>query len=178
MTIDAAKPHSGTRLNDVDLEAVGELVQAVAADPSKAKTSWAAHVSWLGGLASESRVRNFAPTPSDEPPSVGGGNSAPSPVEQLLAALGNCLAVGYAANATVAGIAIDSLQIDLRGDIDLHTFLGLSEGHAGFDSITAKVTLESSASRDQLEQLHAKVRASSPVGHTLTRATPVEITLA
>lgn len=166
------------RLNGVDLEAIGGLVQAVNADSTQAQTTWAAHVTWLGALKSESRVRNFAPTPSDEPLTLGGGNAAPNPVEQLLGALGNCLAVGYAANASAAGIAIDSLKIDLTGGIDLSVFLGLAEGHAGFDSITAEVTLESSAPRDQLEALHAKVQASSPVGHTLTRAVPVEITLA
>jgi uncharacterized OsmC-like protein len=172
MTIDTS-----TRLNGVDLEAVGGLVQAVSAEPAKARTTWAAHVTWLDGFASEARVRDFAATPSDEPPTLGGGNTAANPVEQLLSALGNCLAVGYAANATVAGIPIDALTIDLKGDIDLHVFLGLAEGNAGFDSITARVTLESPASRDQLEQLHAKVQASSPVGHTLARAVPLEITL-
>jgi hypothetical protein len=77
----------------------------------------------------------------------------------------------------VAGIAIDKLKIDLSGDIDLHAFLGLSDGHAGFDSISAKVTLESSAPRDELEALHAKVQASSPVGHTVAKAVPVEFNL-
>ena len=178
MSIDTTTHLQGTRLNGVDLEAVGSFAQAVNADPEKAQTTWAAHVTWLGGFASESRGRGFAPTPSDEPPTLGGGNTAPNPVEQLLSALGNCLAVGYAANATVAGVAIDSLRIDLSGDIDLTVFLGLAEGHAGFDSITARVTLESSAPRDQLEALHAKVQASSPVGHTLARAIPLEITLA
>jgi uncharacterized OsmC-like protein len=173
MTIDTT-----SRLNGVDLEAIGGFVQTVNADPEKAQTTWAAHVTWLGGFASESRVRNIAPTPSDEPPTLGGGNTAANPVEQLLSALGNCLAVGYAANATVAGITIDSLRIDLSGDIDLSVFLGLAEGHAGFDSIAARVTLTSSAPREQLEELHAKVQASSPVGHTLARAIPVEITLA
>jgi len=166
-----------THLNGVDLEAVGGFAQAVTADPEKARTTWAAHVTWLEGFASESRVRDFAPTPSDEPPTLGGGNTAPNPVEQLLGALGNCLAVGYAANASVAGITIDSLRIDVSGDIDLHVFLGLTEGHAGFDSIAARVRLESSAPREQLEELHAKVQASSPVGHTLTRGVPVEFTL-
>ncbi len=46
--------------------------------------------------------------------------------EQLLGALGNCLAVGYAANATGAGITINDLSVDLQGDLDLHTFLGLN----------------------------------------------------
>lgn len=166
-----------TQLNEVDIQSVGALVAAVQADSAKARTTWAAHVTWRGGFRSEAKVRAFEPTPSDEPAALGGGDSAPNPVEQLLGALGNCLAVGYAANATVAGIALDRLTVDVRGDVDLHVFLGLKEGHAGFDSITAKVRIESDAPREDLEALHAKVIASSPVGHTLGSAVPVAVEL-
>lgn len=173
MTVEAS-----TRLNDVDLEAVGALVGAVQANPAAAETTWAAHVTWNGGFQSEARVRGFEPVASDEPPALGGADTAPNPVEQLLGALGNCLAVGYAANASVAGIPITSLSIDLKGDLNLKTFLGLESGHAGFDSITAKVNLEADASREDIEALHAKVVGSSPVGHTLGAAVPVSINLA
>ncbi|GAA4101071.1 OsmC family protein [Nocardioides kongjuensis] len=169
---------TSSRLNDVDLEAVTGLVRAVQDDPTRAATTWAAHVTWDGAFASHASVRGFAPTRSDEPPALGGGDTAPNPVEQLLGALGNCLAVGYAANATVAGIEIRDLRIDLQGDLDLHVFLGLAEGHAGFGAIRASVTLDSPSSREELEALHTAVLASSPVGHTLRNAVPVEVTLA
>ena len=169
---------ASTHLNNVNIEAVAGLVQAIQDDPAKAGTTWAAHVTWKGGFASESRVRDFAPTPSDEPAGLGGEDAAPNPVEQLLGALGNCLAVGYAANATVAGIELRDLRIDVQGDVDLHTFLGLRDGHAGFDSISAAVRIDSDAPREQLEELHAKVIGSSPVGHTLQHAVPLDITLA
>lgn len=169
---------ASSRLNDIDLEAVGGLVQAIQDDPAKAQTTWAAHVTWQGAFASEARVRSFAPTQSDEPTTLGGGDTAANPVEQLLGALGNCLAVGYAANATVAGIALDDLRIDLKGDVDLHVFLGLAEGHAGFSAIEATVTIDSPAPRADLEALHATVLSSSPVGHSLRNPVPVEVTLA
>ncbi|MBM7519960.1 OsmC family protein [Nocardioides nitrophenolicus] len=169
---------ASTGLNDVDLEAVTGLVQAVQDDPTKAGTTWAAHVTWDGAFASHATVRGFAPIRSDEPPALGGGDTAPNPVEQLLGALGNCLAVGYAANATVAGIELRDLRIDLQGDLDLHVFLGLAEGHAGFSAIRASVSISSPASRAELEALHTAVLASSPVGHTLRNAVPVEVTLA
>ena len=167
-----------SRLNDVDLEAVGRLVGAIQEDPTQALTTWAAHVSWNGAFASESRVRDFAPVASDEPAGLGGTDQAPNPVEQLLGALGNCLAVGYAANASAAGIRIDDLRIDLKGVVDLHVFLGLGEGHAGFEAISATVHLDSDASSEDLRRLHDKVLASSPVGHTLGNAVPVDIQLA
>jgi uncharacterized OsmC-like protein len=164
-----------TRLNQVDLEAVGGLVQAINAEPEKAQTVWAAQVRWTGGFSSEARVRDFAPTPSDEPSGLGGGDAAPNPVEQLLAALGNCLAVGYAANASVANIAIEELNIALEGDIDLRSFLGLTQGHAGFSAIRAVVDLKADADAAAIEALHSRVAASSPVGHTLSAPVTLSI---
>ena len=166
------------RLNDVDIETVGSLVAAIQADSDKAQTVWSSTVIWKGGFASEARSREFDPTPSDEPVSLGGEDTASNPVEQLLGALGNCLAVGYAANATVAGIELRDVRIELEGDLDLHTFLGLTDGHAGFSGIRARVYIESDADRGALAALHQKVTGTSPVGHTLTRAIPVEVTLA
>ncbi|MEX1004392.1 MAG: OsmC family protein [Acidimicrobiia bacterium] len=164
-------------INNVDLDSVVGLVGAIQSEPARAATTWSASVQWNGGFRAETRIRDFAPVPSDEPPGLGGTDTAPNPVEQLLGALGTCLAVGYAANASVAGIELSSLQIELSGELDLHTFLGLESGHAGFSSIRASVAIESDATPEALEALHAKVTATSPVGHTLERAIPVSIDL-
>ena len=165
-------------LNEVNLAAIGALVEKIRQEPQAAKTHWKAEVRWNGGFRSEARSRELPPLASDEPAGMGGGDTASNPVEQVLAALGNCLAVGYAANASVAGIEIKSLTIELEGDIDMHAFLGLGEGNAGYDSIRAKVDLQSNATPEQLQELHKKVVGSSPVGHTLARAVPLKIDLA
>jgi uncharacterized OsmC-like protein len=164
-------------LNEVNLTAIGALVEKIRQEPQAAKTQWKAEVRWNGAFRSEARSRGLAPLPSDEPAGLGGSDTAPNPVEQVLAALGNCLAVGYAANASVAGIEIRSLTIELEGDIDMHAFLGLGSGNAGYESIRAKVDLQSNATPEQLRELHKKVVDSSPVGHTLARAVPLEIEL-
>ena len=97
----------------------------------------------------------------------------------MLAALGNCLAVGYAANASAAGIELRDVNIELEGDLDLHTFLGLApQGNAGYDNISVRVSIDSDASAEEIEALHQKVVGTSPVGHTLSRAVPVRIDLA
>lgn len=69
---------------------------------------WNAVVNWNGSFRSEATIREFYPIASDEPAGLGGTDSGPNPVEQILAAYGNCLAVGYAANVTVAGITISN----------------------------------------------------------------------
>jgi uncharacterized OsmC-like protein len=168
---------SSVRPNDVNLEAIGGLVAAIQNDPNVAATTWSAHVRWTGGFRSEAQVREFDPLPSDEPTGLGGTDRAPNPVEQLLASLGNCLAVGYAANAAVAGITLHDVRIELTGDVDLHAFLGLREGHAGFEGIRISVHIDSDAPTKQLEALHSKVVGSSPVGHTLSRAVQLEYEL-
>ena len=164
-------------LNSVNIAAVGDLVTAIQEEPANADTIWKSTVDWKGGFRSEARSRDFEPVPSDEPLGLGGEDTAPNPVEQVLGAFGNCLAVGYAANATVAGIELKSLRIELEGDLDLHAFLGLREGHAGFESINATVTIESDAPDEAIENLHRKVVSTSPVGHTLKQAIPLTVSL-
>jgi uncharacterized OsmC-like protein len=162
-------------LNDVDIESVAALTSACAEDAENAATVWKAEVHWAGGFRTETRIREFAPFASDEPSALGGTDTAPNPVEQLLAALGNCLAVGVAANATGRGIAIDRLSIALEGDLDLSTFLGLAAGHAGFESIRARIDLDTDAEPEAVEELLRHVTDTSPVGHTLTRQVPVTV---
>jgi uncharacterized OsmC-like protein len=163
------------QLNQVDVGAVSALVDKIKQRPSAALTTWSAEVRWNGAFRSEARIRSFAPISSDEPSGIGGTDRAPNPVEQLLGALGNCLAVGYAANASVAGITIRDLRIDLDGDIDLHAFLGLADGHPGFSAIRVAVHLDTDADNAAVAELHKKVAATSPVGQTLSKAIPVEI---
>ena len=166
------------QLNDVDLQAVGALVAAVADDPEQGQTEWQATVNWTGAFRSEVSIRDFDPIPSDEPAGLGGTDTAPNPAEQVLGALGNCLAVGCAANATAAGVEINDLKIEVSGDLDLHTFLGLKPGHAGYGGLSVKVLLDSDATEEQLADLHDKVVNSSPVGHTLSNPVPLNIELA
>ena len=168
-----------TTLNDVDMDAVAGLAGKIQQEPQVADTKWNARVNWKGGFRSEASIRDFGPMPSDEPDALGGTDTGPNPVEQVLAALGNCLAVGYAANATAMGIEIKDLNIDLEGDLDLHTFLGLApQGNAGYDNISVRVNIDTDAPQAEIEALHEKVVGTSPVGHTLSRAVPVKIDLA
>jgi uncharacterized OsmC-like protein len=167
-----------TSLNGVDIDTVMGLAGKIQQEPDVAKTRWNARVEWKGGFRSEAKVRDFDAMPSDEPTALGGSDTGPNPVEQILAAFGNCLAVGYAANATAAGIELRNLSIELEGDLDLHTFLGLAPGNAGYDRISVKVDIDSNASDEDIRALHKKVTETSPVGHTLGRAIPLDIDLA
>jgi uncharacterized OsmC-like protein len=159
--------------NGVDLDAVGRLAQQLLADPPAGGTPWTARTHWTGAFTSSSYAREHGPIVSDEPALLAGGDSAPNPVEYVLAALGSCLAVGYAASAAARGIELRSLEIELAGTIDLRVFLGVAEGHAGYETIDLTTRVESDADDAQLQELHDHVVRTSPVGNTIER--PVEL---
>ncbi len=167
-----------TTLNDVDLGAVGALVEAIQDEPDKGNTTWKASITWDGAFRTTTTIRDFAPIVTDEPTGLGGGDTAPNPVEHLIGALGSCLAIGYAANATVAGIQIEDLRIEVEGELNLETFLGISEGNAGYETLRATVHIKTDADDAAVADLHNKVVSTSPVGHSLGRAVPLTIELA
>jgi uncharacterized OsmC-like protein len=166
-----------THLNDVDLDAVVALVGAIEEDSEKAGTVWNADVHWQGGFRSRAAVREFT-IESDEPAGLGGSDSAPNPVEQVAAALGNCLAVGYVAALTSKGIAIRELDVSVSGQLDLRPFLGLAPGHAGYSKIDVDVRIDSDADETTLQAIHDQVVATSPVGHSLTNPVELDVRLA
>jgi uncharacterized OsmC-like protein len=164
-------------LNRVDLDAVIALVNAVDSDPQAGHTVWRADVRWEQGFRSSATVREFAPIASDEPSGLGGTDTAPNPVEQVAAALGNCLAVGYVAALTGRGIAVRELDIAVSGDLDLRPFLGLAPGHAGYSKLGVDVRIDSDADEATLQEVHRQVVATSPVGHTLSNPVEVDVRL-
>jgi uncharacterized OsmC-like protein len=160
-------------LNGGDLDAVGRFARQLLADPDATASSWTARTEWAGAFRSSNHAREHGPIVSDEPALLAGGDSAPNPVEYVLAALGSCLAVGYAASAAARGIELRSLEIQLAGTIDLRVFLGVAEGHAGYQHIELTTRVDSDADEAQLQELHEHVVRTSPVGNTIEQ--PVEL---
>jgi uncharacterized OsmC-like protein len=168
---------TAARLNDLDFSTVASLVDAINEDPQNAATVWQADVRWRGGFRSEASIRGFEPVPSDEPEGLAGSNTAPNPVEQVAAALGNCLAVGYVAQLTARGIAVNALEIGVSGELDLRPFLGLAPGHAGYSRLDVSVRIDADTDAETLQLVHEQVVATSPVGHTLANPVPVDVQL-
>jgi uncharacterized OsmC-like protein len=163
--------------NGVNATAVGAYAQRLQDDAPPDGTAFHAEVHWQGGFRNEIRVRDLTPTYADEPESLGGTNTAANPVEQILGALGSCLAIGYTAGAVARGITIDDLRIELTGNIDLPVFFGLKAGHAGYERVDARVHLKTDATAAAVAALHDDVFRTSPVGNTLERPVSLSVEL-
>ncbi len=96
----------------------------------------------------------------------------------MLSALVSCLPVGFVYNASLQGIAIRMLAIEVEGRVDLARFLGLPvDTPAGFTEIRVGYRIDADAPPSALEALAARVVATSPVTDTLRRPIPVEPTV-
>jgi len=113
----------------------------------------------------------------DEPTPLGGRDSAPNMVEMVLGAYGCCLTTGLVANAAQRGIPLEGIDIDIEGDLDLRSFLGVADPEEvwpGYTQLRTKIKLTApGVSRQQLEELVECVTCTSPVGSIITR--PVKV---
>ena len=152
---------------------VENLIATVKKNPQLANSVFRASTfSENPGFTVRSEVRGFT-VPIDEPRELGGNDTAPNPVELLLAALGGCQEIVYRAFAAVLGIEIDSIEVHAKGYVDLHGFLGLSEVPAGFTKISFTTRIVSSASPESIRQLAELVEKHCPVQDTLARPIPI-----
>ena len=131
-----------------------------------------------GGFRSEISMREHQLT-ADQPYGFKGTNLGPKPSELLLAALAACQEVTWRLYAEAMGVQIDGISIELRGTQDLRGFMGLDEKvPAGFVSIEGDVTINSPASKAELEELQKTVDAHCPVLDDLVRSVPVSLNVA
>ena len=163
--------------NGVDVEKLAETVKAVTEDPKKAQVKFMANTKWVSGAYSKTKIRDFV-IECDEPSALLGTNKAPNPVETILAALGSCLAVGFAYSAAARDINLESLDISLEGDLDLRGFLGVSdEVRPGYQNIKVTCRIKSDASKEKISELYEHVKKTSPVRDIIQNLEPLTITL-
>src|SRR5271167_3271049 len=120
------------------------------ADAANAKAVFSVDSQQVENLRSEAKIRQFSLT-VDEPPTLGGSDAGPNPVELVLAALATCQEITYRAYATALGVPLDSVSVKLDGVLDLRGFFAVDERvRAGFSEIHGVVNLKSNATAADL----------------------------
>jgi len=169
-----------SRVNGLDLEALGQVVEGIQADASKAKVSFDVTTRWTGQTGSETTVDGFTMAGerivrshkivADEPCQLLGADSAPNPQELLMAAANACMTVGYVAGAAVNGITLTRLEIRTKGTLDLRGFLGLDDTvPPGYEVVDYDVTIAGNGTPEQFEEIHQTVMKTSPNYFNLNR---------
>lgn len=114
----------------------------------------------------------------DEPPSLGGTNDGPNPVEYLIGAWAGCLNVVVHTVGEERGIDLERVKIAIEGDLDPRKFLGIDEDvRAGYQEINVRIEVESDADEEALEALRAEVEERCPVGDNIDNPTPTDVAI-
>jgi uncharacterized OsmC-like protein len=169
-----------SRVNGLDLNALGEVVEAIGNDPAQAKVSFDVTTRWQGQTRSESTVDGFTiagervarshTIVADEPCELLGSDGAANPQELLMAAVNACMTVGYVAGAALRGITLDGLEIRTTGTLDLRGFLGLDDSvPPGYEAIDYQVRISGDGTPEQFEEIHQTVMKTSPNYFNLNR---------
>jgi uncharacterized OsmC-like protein len=169
-----------SRVNGLDLAALGEVVESIGEDRSKALVSFDVTTRWQGQTRSETTVEGYTiggdrvqrshKIVADEPCELLGSDGAPNPQELLMAAVNACMTVGYVAGAALKGITLDKLEIRTRGTLDLRGFLGLDDSVApGYEAIDYEVSIGGNGTREQFDEIHQTVMKTSPNYFNLNR---------
>ena len=175
-------------LNGVDLERLSATIAAVTADGALARFQFRADNHWIEGGLNRSTIQGFYgagredatrtepfTVDTDEPPVLLGENRAPNAGEYVLHALAACLSGTIVYHAAARGIALESLQTTIHGDLDVRGFLGLdSTIRPGYDQIRVTITATGDFDDDQFAELAGLTRYS-PVRDIVSNPVPVAI---
>ncbi|MCF6147112.1 MAG: OsmC family protein [Candidatus Kuenenia sp.] len=161
------------KLNGIDTDALKQVMEEVSKYPAKGKVKFQVLTSWKGTTRTETRVesykiggqkikRNFK-IAIDEPEELLGENTAANPQEVLMAALNACVMNTYVIASAMKGIKLESVEIETEGELDLRGFLGIDKSiKPGYDEIRYKVHIKGDGTKEQFEEVHRTVMATSP----------------
>ena len=178
-------------VNGVNVTQLFETIENIKENKEIAKFNFRAKNKWVDGTENHTTINDFYGAckthtrkkphvfVKDEPQILLGNDNGANPVEYLLAGLAGCVTTSLIAHASARGIKIDSVESTLEGDIDLQGLLQTDKTvNPGYDGINIKFKIESDASEETLQELIELAKNVSPVANTISKPTPINISLA
>ncbi|HSE03562.1 MAG TPA: OsmC family protein [Methylomirabilota bacterium] len=176
------------QINGLDVDALKGVMHEIEQDPAKGQVEFRVRSEWKGQTRSRTTVDSYSiggqtvhrhfSIDADEPFELLGRNTAPNPQELLMTALNACITVGYVAGASMKGIALEKVEIETSGRLDLRGFLGLDPAvPAGYDTIHYVVRIKGAGTPEQFREIHETVAKTSPNYFNLSRPITIDARL-
>ncbi|WP_339643011.1 OsmC family protein [Jannaschia helgolandensis] len=122
------------------------------------------------GTRTKIQVRDFDPVYTDEPASLGGTNTSPSPLETVLVALVGCDGVIINGVATAMKFEYTGVDFVCESQIDVRGPKGVPGIRPYFESGSLEITVYSDESEERFAQLCKNVEFRCPVMNLLSAA--------
>lgn len=173
--------------NGVNTQVLNTVFESMRNHPEMAKATFSVKSAWNGGFSVTSTSKGFRiggqniernteyRTQHDFPDQLSGEGRGPTVCESCMGSLAACLTQTIVAHATSRGIQIDSIDIDVEGDVDLRGFTGISNDvRPGAQQFRVNMNIKSSnALKEQINELREIGKRFSPAFDTLTNGTSV-----
>ena len=173
--------------NGVNTQVLNTVFESMRNHPEMAKATFSVKSAWNGGFSVTSTSKGFRiggqniernteyRTQHDFPDQLSGEGRGPTVCESCMGSLAACLTQTIVAHATARGIQIDSIDIDVEGDVDLRGFTGISNDvRPGAQQFRVNMNIKSNnASKEQINELYEIGKRFSPAFDTLTNGTSV-----
>ncbi|AQT67807.1 OsmC-like protein [Anaerohalosphaera lusitana] len=164
-------------VNGLNVASMQEAIDAMKSDPGAGKLELRAHNRWVGGAHCVTAIQDFKlggeekktrkqlfELHGDEPAELLGTDTGPNATEALLHALAACLNATFIYHASAQGVEVESLEIELKGELDLRGFLAVEPGiRNGYSHIDVKFKVKADAGQAKIEELCGLAQRFSPV---------------
>jgi uncharacterized OsmC-like protein len=173
--------------NGVNTQILNTVFNSMQNQPEMAKATFSVKSEWNGGFSVTSSSKGFRiggqniernteyKWQYDFPDQLSGEGKGPTVCESCMGSLAACLTQTIIAHAISRGIQIDSINIDVEGDVDLRGFTGISNDvRPGAQQFRVNMNIKSNtASKEQINELYDIGKRFSPAFDTLTNGTSV-----
>jgi len=144
-------------------------------NPKLAKVSQKAKITKIGPFQSEVKIGKNKLV-LDEDKAIGGSGAGPNPSSTLLGAIGGCMIASIEAWSQILEIPYDSIEIRIKGNLDLRGMLGIDENiRPEYQKIDMKVSVKSTADESKIKELIEKAEAHCPVSNSVKN--PVDVSM-
>ena len=153
------------------------LRKEIEKNPQLAKISQKAKIKKTGLFQSEIKLGKYKII-LDEDTAIGGANTGPNASTTILGTVGGCMVATIEAWSQILDIPIDSVEISVKGDLDIRGMLGLDEKiKPQYQILDVKISVKSSAEEAKIKELINKAETHCPVLNTVKNPVNIKTSL-
>jgi len=169
-------------VNNVNIVAMQESVEAMKKDPTQAKKVKQVGGQWVfqeGTPQFRAEVefpKGKEVLQADFPPFLGGGGLKPDPIQYCLYGLAACFAGIFAAVAAMEGVDLKKLSVVAESKLDFSSVFGLTD-NPPVEGIELTVTVSSDATPEKIQEIDRLARERCPGVYCITNPIPLKTKL-
>lgn len=168
-------------VNGLPVNHLEGVIKMLENNPDKGRVTFFSHSRWQDGMRAFTSFTGYKVDGEmvhqderefvllgDEGVELGGTDTAPGAVEEMMYALGTCIIAAGNANAALMGVELTRFEVKLESDLDLHGLFAVDpDVRPGVLELRANITISGDADAKTLRKIANLGYQYSPVSESL-----------